>query len=406
MDIRLIILCGFVTPGLVMTAPADEWIPFERASYTSPNGSYEVVLVKDQTATILASDGKELARWQVEDIPSCGFVDNKGRYFVTLGRYGGSSWESLGLAVYSGSGELLRKWSIRQLVGEDDVKRSISALWWFDPQRSGFTNDSGCFKIQLLMEDSLLVNLTTFDVVRKRIPEDKLDALARFRRGEFYEHRGEIEEAKREYDTGLALSYSPGIARRLARVYFRHGMHEDAEKTLLEAIRRSPKVGEEADAKQKDHVPWSYYDLSKVYEAMGRSKESLEMIEKGQACMWRPHGEFEKALGIAYLKNGKDQEAKEAFQRYIETYNASGGRDELGRKQLTEVVLRHCKPHGRAFRILGDVHCALRNWSEAANAYTKARYQLRLAGEHSTDDLDRLIADMKARTTDAPVQRD
>ena len=166
MSMRFYILFVFVTLLMGTSALSDTWLPFEQKICLSPNGKYKVIVAKDRRATLTASDGKELASWDLVNLPTSGFVSNSGRYFVTMGQHGGGLWDSVGLAVYSRGGKLMKKWSVRELVSEDDAGRTVSSLIWFDGRRCAFSDDESSFGIHLVMEDILVVNLTTFDVIR------------------------------------------------------------------------------------------------------------------------------------------------------------------------------------------------------------------------------------------------
>jgi tetratricopeptide (TPR) repeat protein len=417
MNMRFYIQSVFVTLLMVTSALSDTWAPFEQKICLSPNGKYQVIIAKNRRTTLTASGGKELTSWDVVNLPTSCFLSNSGRYFVTMGQHGGGLWDSVGLAVYSRAGKLMKKWSVRQLVAEDDANRTVSSLIWFDGRKCAFSNDESSFRIHLVMEDTLVVNLTTFGVIRNRIADNQLDAPALFRRGRFYGRR-DIKRARKAYDRGLKLSYSGATHLALGELYISLKMYDEAEAILRDVIRKCSSAAA-STPQERDVVPLSYYRLHEMYEEMGRLEDSLEAIEKGHTLMWRPHDEFEKALGIAYLRNGKDEKAKEAFQKYIEIY----GRDGISRTRLAVILLKHgridwalaeanlavaVKDRGSypesAFWTLGDVHRAMGSWSKAKDAYIKAR-DLRIAKGRSTYEIDKLITDMKARISDPPVQR-
>lgn len=348
------------------------------------------------------ADGNNIRTLKLPILPSTAFVSNSNDYIVFVDEYGPSSMESTAVIIYRGP-ELLKKWTIGDLIRKEDALRSVSSIRWFDATRTGFIKDESAFQIHLLNEEKINIDLHTLQPRRDVPTEVDMSTESRFRRANQFQYGWPVETILREYEPILAAGYSYYAYQNLNNVLRSKGKYREAVRYLLRGISHRTPTG---SGRIPDDLGWLYFYLGVNYESLLQPKESLRSFLKARDHFSESNDELEREIGFAYLKNGDNKNADQAFRLSAKASRNSGlAHKVIAQRLLTEghleLALREAKAAvsegdrflSSAYWVLGDVYVATKDRSNALKAYRESR-RLILKENGNVGEMDRKIKEV------------
>lgn len=171
-SIKSLVYVFIIAAGLVFSctaAQADSWMPFKLQRYVSLNNKYEVMVSENRNARLFKIGNPCVFVWEtvLSSLPRSAYVSDNGKYFVIIDAYGGNSKESMGFTLLNEKGQVLQEYKIKDLIDLKKASHSITSIWWYDPQKSGFTADDAYFLIKTQWREEIIFNLVNGEKIEK-----------------------------------------------------------------------------------------------------------------------------------------------------------------------------------------------------------------------------------------------